>query len=116
MKNVCLQFVVAAMLQGVAVQTSVAQQADVAPMRAVQVNGIEGSRSATNGYFIFTTIAPVAGCEAGFWARVSDAKYSAYLARVNEALASKAPVMVVADRAQLWPDSTDRVCRIVQLQ
>jgi hypothetical protein len=116
MKNICLQFLAAATLQGVVTQPSFAQQPDITPARAVQVTGIEGSKSSTNGYFVFTTFAPVAGCEAGFWSRVSDARYAANLARVNDALSTKVPIMVIADRAQLWPDSTDRVCRIVQLQ
>jgi hypothetical protein len=116
MKKNLVKVTVAAALQAAVALPLAAQQGELTPMRAVQVNSIEGSRSAANGYLKFTTMAPVAGCEAGFWARVSDANYSAYLARVNEALSSKAPVMVVADRAQLWPDSTDKACRIVQLR
>jgi hypothetical protein len=109
-------FAVAALLQIAVALPSSAQTTELTPMRAVQVNGIEGSKSAANGYVVFTTVAPVMGCEAGFWSNVSDAMHAAHLARLNEALLSKAPVMVVGDRSQLWPQSTDRICRIVQLR
>jgi hypothetical protein len=93
-----------------------AHAANVSTAKAVQVTGIEGSRSTTNGYFVFTTTSAVVGCEAGFWVPVNDANYAAQLARVNDALVSKVPLTVVGDRDQLWTGSADKVCRIVQLK
>jgi hypothetical protein len=110
---------ITAVLFGLVAFTSIssnAQTASLTPTQAVQVTAIEGSKSATNGYFVMTTANPVAGCESGFWLPVSDAKYAAYFARVNDVLASKAPLVVAGDKAQMWPGSTDKVCRIAQMQ
>ncbi len=93
-----------------------AQAANVSAAQAVQVTGIEGSRSTTNGYFVFTTANAVVGCESGFWSPINDANYAAHLARVNDALVSKAPLTVAGDRDQMRPGSTEKVCRIVQLR
>jgi hypothetical protein len=93
-----------------------AHAANVGAAQAVQVTGIEGSRSTTNGYFVFTTANAVVGCESGFWAPVNDANYAAHLARVNDALVSKVPLTVAGDRDQPRPGSTEKVCRIVQLR
>ena len=96
--------------------SSPAQTADLSARQAVQITAIEGVRSTSNGYFVIRTTNPVSGCEAGFWIPASDAKHAGYFARVNDALSKNSPVIVAGDRDQLWPGSTEKVCRITQLQ
>ena len=90
--------------------------ANVSTPQAVQIATIEGLRSPSKGYFVIRTASAVSGCEAGFWLPASDSRHSGYLARVNDALANNLPVIVAGDRDQLWPGSTESVCRITQLQ
>jgi hypothetical protein len=93
-----------------------AHAANVTQPQSVQVASVAGSRSATKGYFAFTTTASVAGCEDGFWLPNSDANFASTLALVNDALVTKVALTVAGDRDQTRPDSTERVCRIMQLQ
>jgi hypothetical protein len=105
-----------ALLVGVLSYCSSALAANVSQPLAVQVTSVAGSKSVTKGYFMFTTAGPVAGCESGFWLPVSDANYNAYLAKVNDALATKLPLTVSGDLEQPRPGSLEKVCRITQLR
>jgi hypothetical protein len=90
--------------------------ANVTRSQSVQVTSVSGSKSASKGFFMFTTATSVAGCESGFWMSITDAGYGANLARVNDALVTKTPLIVAGDRDQIQDGSTDKVCRLTQLQ
>ena len=96
--------------------SSSALAANISQPRAVQVASVAGSKSTTKGYFAFTTVGPVAGCESGFWLPASDTNYTAYLAKVNDALVTKVPVTVSGDIEQPRPGSSEKICRITQLR
>ena len=113
MKNFCTVALAAGSLFSL---STIAVGANLTAPQAVQVTSISGSRSTANGYFLFTTSTPVAGCESGFWLPTTDATHAPHLARVNAALISKSALLVSGDRDQVWAGSTDRYCRLMHLQ
>jgi hypothetical protein len=92
------------------------QAANLSAPQTVQVTSISGSKSSAKGYFVFTTAAPVAGCQAGFWMPVDDVRYTGYLARVNNALTRGAPVVVTADLEAVGTGAALGACRVADLR
>jgi hypothetical protein len=60
----------------------------------------------------FLTSSPIAGCEAGYWLRVSDPGFKSLYAMLMMAYATKSVVRVSAYDDSLWPGSNGRYCRV----